>query len=74
MLKELSLAALKRDFPEQDLRAGDVGTVVHIHNEREDGGGGEAYEIEFLTTDEKFKGVVTVLAADLEAAPVPATT
>ena len=68
MLKELSLAALKRDFPEQDLRAGDVGTVVHIHN------GGEAYEIEFLTTDEKFKGVVTVLAADLEAAPVPATT
>ena len=67
MLKELSLAALKRDFPEQDLRAGDFGTVVHIHN------GGEAYEIEFLTATGKFKGVVTVLAADLEAAPEPAT-
>ena len=68
MLKEHSLAALKCDFPEHDLRAGDIGTVVHIHN------GGEAYEIEFLTADWKFKGVVTVLAADLEAAPVPATT
>ena len=67
MLKELSLAALKRDYPEQDLCAGDIGTVVHIHNS------GEAYEIEFLTAAGKFKGVVTVIAADLEAAPVPAT-
>ncbi len=66
MLKEHSLAALKRDIPERGLRASDVGTVVHIHND------GEAYEIEFLTVDGKFKGVVTVMAADLEAAPVPA--
>ena len=67
MHKELSLAALKRDFPEQDLRAGDIGTIVHIHN------GGEAYEIEFLTATGKFKGVVTVMAADLQAAAEPAT-
>lgn len=67
MHKELSLAALKRDIPERDLRAGDIGTVVHIHN------GGEAYEIEFLTAAGQFKGVVTVVAADPEAAPEPAT-
>ncbi|MCY4009118.1 MAG: DUF4926 domain-containing protein [Anaerolineaceae bacterium] len=67
MLKELSLAALKRDLPKMGLRAGDIGTVVFIHNS------GEAYEIEFLTANGKFKGVFTVLAVDLEAAPEPAT-
>jgi hypothetical protein len=43
MVKELDTVVLARDIAEQKLRAGDLGTVVHVHRD------GAAYEVEFVT-------------------------
>ncbi len=43
MIKEHDIVVLTEDVPEEGLTAGDVGTVVHIHNQ------GEGYEVEFVT-------------------------
>ena len=43
MINELDLVVLKRDVPSERLTAGDVGTVVLVHQE------GEAFEVEFMT-------------------------
>ena len=42
MIKEHDIVVLTEDVPEEGLTAGDVGTVVHIHNN------GEGYEVEFM--------------------------
>ena len=42
-IKEHDCAVLTADLPKEGLKAGDVGTVVHIHK------GGSAYEVEFMT-------------------------
>jgi len=39
MIKEHDCVALTEDLPEEGLKAGDVGTVVHIHQ------GGAGYEV-----------------------------
>lgn len=54
MIKEHERAVLLRDLPAQGLKAGDVGTVVHIYRD------GAAYEIEFFTLDGHTLDVVTV--------------
>jgi hypothetical protein len=41
------------------LPAGDVGTIVHIHN------GGAAYEVEFITLTGRTVAVATVEASQL---------
>ena len=46
-------------LPEDHLRKGDVGTVIHIH------GGGAAYEVEFVTLTGRTVAVATVKASDL---------
>ena len=43
MIKEHDIVVLTEDVPEEGLTAGDVGTIVHIHNN------GEGYEVEFMT-------------------------
>ncbi len=50
---------LAADLPGEGLRAGDVGTVVHIHE------GAAAYEVEFMTFAGKTIAVTTVEAFDL---------
>jgi hypothetical protein len=42
MMKEHDRLVLTGDLPEEGLKAGDVGTVVHVHR------GGEAFEVEFV--------------------------
>ena len=42
MIKEHDRVVLTKDLPEEKLKAGDVGTVVHIHRQ------GEAFEVEFV--------------------------
>ena len=42
-ITEHDCVVLTADLPGERLKAGDVGTVVHIHN------GGMAYEVEFMT-------------------------
>lgn len=56
MIRGHERAVLTHDLPQQDLRAGDVGTVVHVY------GDGAAYEIEFFALDGRTLDVVTVAA------------
>ena len=61
MIQEHERAVLTIDLPENNLEAGDVGTVVHIY------GDGVAYEIEFFTLDGHTLDVVTVEASQVRA-------
>ena len=54
MISELDLAVLTEDLPEHGLKAGDVGTVVHVH------GAGVAYILEFISPEGKTVAVTTV--------------
>ena len=56
MIPEHERAVLTVDLPDHDLKAGDVGTVVHVYND------GAAYEIEFFALDGRTLNVVTVEA------------
>ena len=56
MIETLERVVLTNNLPEQGLRAGDVGTIVLIHNQ------GEGYEVEFVALDGETIGVVSVYA------------
>ena len=59
MIKEHDCVVLTADLPDEKLEAGDVGTVVHIHQ------GGAAYEVEFMTLDGRTVAVATVASDQL---------
>ena len=59
MIDELDLVVLKRDLPEERLAAGDVGTVVLVHQQ------GASYEVEFTTLSGDTVAVVTHDASDV---------
>lgn len=59
MIKEHDRVVLRRAIPDQGLKVGDVGTVVHVYKN------GEAFEVEFLTLHGE-----TVAVATLEASQV----
>lgn len=61
MIKEHERVVLKKGIPEQGLKTGDVGTVVHIYKK------GGAFEVEFLTLHGE-----TVAIATLECLTGPA--
>ena len=58
-IKEHDCVVLTTDLPKEGLKAGDVGTVVHIH------GDGAAYEAEFMTFAGKTLAVPTAEASDV---------
>ena len=53
MIKELDTIVLTSDLPEFGLRAGDLGTVVLVH---QPGG----YEVEFVTLDGETVAVISL--------------
>jgi len=53
-INEHDCVVLTADLPKEGLKAGDVGTVVHVH------GNGVAYEVEFMTFSGKTIAVTTV--------------
>jgi len=53
MIKELDGVVLLFDLPGLELKAGDVGTVVMIHE------AGAAYEVEFMALDVETLAVTT---------------
>ena len=57
MIDELASVVLTTDLPERGLRAGDIGTVVLVHQ------GGQGYTVEFMTLSGETVAVVT-LAGD----------
>lgn len=56
MIKEHDQVVITTDLPNYDLKAGDVGVVVHIYNDD------EAYELEIFALDGQTLDVVTVKA------------
>lgn len=59
MIKEHDRVVLKKSIPDQNLKAGDVGTVIHVHKK------GEAFEVEFLTLHGETVGIATVTASQV---------
>jgi ATP-dependent exoDNAse (exonuclease V) alpha subunit len=58
-IKEHDCVVLTKNLPAENLEAGDVGTVVHIHKD------GVAYEVEFVTLAGNTVAVATVEAPDV---------
>jgi hypothetical protein len=56
MLQEHERVVLTVSRPEDNLEAGDVGTIVHVY------GDGKAYEVEFVALDGHTTAVATVEA------------
>ena len=56
MIETLERVVLTNNLPEHGLHAGDVGTIVLIHNQ------GEGYEVEFVALDGETIAVVSVYA------------
>lgn len=54
VIDELDLVALANDVPEHGLKAGDLGTVVHVYR------GGKGFEVEFLTAAGDTIAVLTL--------------
>ena len=61
MLEENDRIVLTDDVADPGLKAGDVGTIVHVHR------GGEAYEVEFLTLDGHTAALATVSSSQVRA-------
>ena len=59
MVKEHDRVVLKRGIPNQRLKTGDVGTVIHVYK------GGEAFEVEFLTLHGETVAVATLDASQV---------
>jgi hypothetical protein len=59
MIKEHDCVVLTRNLPEENLEAGDIGTVVHIHD------GGAGYEVEFMTLTGETVAIVTLMASQI---------
>lgn len=58
-IPELESVALTRDRPEHGLKAGDIGTVVLVHQN------GKGYEVEFCTFGGETVGVLTLEASEV---------
>jgi hypothetical protein len=54
MIEELASVVLTTDIPERGLQAGDIGTVVMVHQQ------GKGYTVEFMTLSGETVAVVTL--------------
>lgn len=59
MIEELASVVLTTNLPERGLQAGDLGTVVLVHQE------GKGYTVEFMTLSGDTVAVVTVSAEQI---------
>jgi hypothetical protein len=59
MIEELASVVLTTNLPERGLQAGDIGTVVMVHQE------GKGYTVEFLTLSGETVAVITVPAEQI---------
>jgi uncharacterized protein DUF4926/uncharacterized protein DUF6883 len=60
MIQELDIISLTHDIPEENLKEGKTGTVVHCHR------GGEAFEVEFTDFDGTTIAVLTLTQHDVK--------
>jgi Domain of unknown function (DUF4926) len=61
MIKEHDCVVLMQDLTDASLKAGDVGTVVHVHQ------GGAGYEVEFMTLAGETIAVAPLLPSQIRA-------
>lgn len=59
MYNELDTVVLTHDAPENSLKEGDVGVVVHIHKEN------EAFEVEFVDAKGETVAILTLDHEDI---------
>ena len=59
MINEHDTVVLTKDLPDEGLRAGDIGTVVHVHEN------GAGYEVEFMTLAGQTIAVASLLPEQL---------
>ena len=59
MIKEHDSVILTQDLSKEELMAGDIGTIVHIHDN------GAGYEVEFMTLAGDSLAVTTLLPTQL---------
>jgi hypothetical protein len=59
MIKEHDRVVLREEIPDQGLKTGDVGTVIHVHNK------GEAFEVEFIALDGETLAIATLDASQV---------
>jgi len=59
MIKEHDRVVLRKAIPDQGLKVGDVGTVVHVHKK------GEAFEVEFVTLHGETVAIATLAASQI---------
>jgi hypothetical protein len=59
MIDELDSVVLTADLPENGLAAGDIGTVVMVHD------GGRGYEVEFVTLSGETLAVVSLTSSQV---------
>jgi hypothetical protein len=67
-LRELDTVVLERDLPEHGLRRGDLGAVVHLHEDA-------AVEVEFVRASGRTQALLTLKASEVrpvEDADLPA--
>jgi hypothetical protein len=65
MIRELDVVSLTHDITNENLKAGDTGTVVHIYAD------GAAYEVEFTDSDGMTIAVLTLTGRDVRFAERP---
>ena len=61
MINEHDIVVLTEDLADERLRAGDIGTVVHIHDN------GAGYEVEFMTLAGQTIAVASLLPGQVRA-------
>lgn len=61
MITELDRVALTTDLPEYNLKIGDIGTVVLVHQE------GLGYEVEFMTLTGKTITIISLFSSQVRA-------
>ena len=59
MFDELDIVALAHDLKNNNLKAGDIGAVVHTYNDR------KAVEVEFVNAEGKTVALITLKTSDI---------
>ncbi len=59
MIQEHDRIVLTVDIPQDGLKAGDVGSVVHLHSQ------GKAFEVEFMALDGRTVAITTILSSQV---------
>ena len=62
MIAEHHRIVLRENVKEHGLKAGDVGTVVHVYS------GGKGYEVEFVSLTGETAAIVTLSASQVRSA------